>query len=136
MFIRSNMSRPTPVSLTIRDGPTDFRLGTFNNPNYATVPAINRILFDIDPSEPWTAEDGAFMVGYASAPQSAGINFFDGPWRRFGSIPGDSVTPATPRVLPDPWIGAPPGPKRWGRAVLVRADGRTATPRIREFVET
>lgn len=133
MFVRCNASRTRPSMGIIRTAPTGSSLGVFMNPRYNSFVGPGLVAFGIDSSEDWTAEDGAFMIGYVGAAPGPNRIFFKGPWRFMGAIAGNSVTPATPQVFVDPWFTTPNVFGRWGRAVLVRADGRAANPLTRAF---
>lgn len=133
MFIRSQASRPTPAFGFNRTAPTASGIGTFNNPRYSSFVGAGLVFFGIDTSEEWTTEDGAFMFGYVGAAPGPNRIFFKGPWKFFGAIAGSSTSPARPQTFPDPWNMVPNVFGRWGRAVLVRADGRAASPLVRVF---
>lgn len=118
----------------VRTAPAGSSLGTFISPRYTRFPGPGLINFLINITEPWRFESGAFIIGYVGPPQSAGTNFFAGPWRLLGIIKGDPAIPAVPTVFDDPWPAPDPGQKSWGRAVLVRADGRAANALVRPFL--
>lgn len=75
----------------------------------------------------WCGEDFGFLLVAMHRPQSPSRNFFGGPYRVAGSVPG---TVAAPAASPDATIDAPftaiEGQKTVCRARVIRADSRTS----------
>ncbi|MBA7716904.1 hypothetical protein ES703_125989 [subsurface metagenome] len=125
MFMRSNLALISSGSALVSAGPIDFSLpandesATFEY----TTGAKNDLTFD--DGAPWVSEDGAGMLIYAGMPQNNSRTFFNGPWRYFYRILGDSgappSTPSTGQVWP--WIPGI-GNKLWMKIRIHRVDGR------------
>lgn len=125
MFMRSNLARLYTNSAIVTAGPTTFSLpandesATFSY----TTGAKNSLSYD--DTMDWCSEDGAGMSIYAGIPQNTSRTFFNGPWRYFFRVLGDSgappSTPATGQVWP--WIPGI-GNKLWLKIRILRADGR------------
>lgn len=61
-----------------------------------------------DESDPWITQDGSALMLWASRPQPSTVNFFNGPYRFAGKIPGSSTVPPTsPGTLALPFPVAP-----------------------------
>jgi len=77
-----------------------------------------------DDSMEWLNEAGGAMLVYQGKPQSAGIAFFDGPWRFVDSIDGDDETaPTTPSTEPSQYV-ITAGQLAYTQFRIMRADGR------------
>ncbi len=134
MFIRCNMARRQPVSLSIRNAPTVFSHGDFSTPTVETIQFVDLILVLFTGDDAWMDEEGAFMLIQVSDGQTDGTNFFAGPFKFAGSIAGSSTAPPVAGdTLFDPFVPHALGP-RWARVRVSRADGRLSPARIFEFL--
>ncbi len=124
-YIRSNAFRAR-ASFTIVDaGPVIFELPT-QDPLYSITisEAAQQITSTYDDTLAWANETGGYLLLAHGQPQNAQRNFFAGPWRVVGAVPGvDGVPPASPSVNA---IGFPvaEGQRNWCRARIAMADGR------------
>lgn len=134
MFIRCNMPRPQPAAFSIRDAPVIFNQGQFSTPTVETVQFVDLILVLFTGDDPWQNQDGSQMLVQVSDGQSAGINFFAGPFRFAGAIPGSSTDPPVGgQTLFDPFVPHADGP-RWARVRISFSDGRLSPARIFKFL--
>lgn len=134
MYIRCNMPRGNPFQNAVDDAPVIFSHGRFSTPTVETLLLIDFILVLFTGDDTWQSEDGAFMIVQVSDGQSLGTNFFAGPFREAGRIPGDAADPPTVGVvLNDPFVPLASGP-RWARVRVSRADGRLSPARIFRFL--
>jgi len=123
-FVRSNTPRLQAGRARVDDAPTIFNTGDFTSPSFAVSEATQQVSVTFGDSDPWCDEDGSAMLIYGSRPQNPTINFFKGPYRFAGPIPGSStLPPTTPQTIAIPFA-AIEGQKTFWRAIVTRADGR------------
>lgn len=127
-YIRSNVPRAQAGLTAIDDAPTAFNLGEFTDPSFSIDTANDEVDVTFDNTDAWANEDDSSMIVFASRPQSAGINFFKGPYRLAGTIDGNSTTaPTSPAAIALPFpITA--GNKIFFQVRVSRADGRLSSP--------
>lgn len=134
MFIRCNMPRPQPVAFSIKDAPVVFNQGEFSTPTVQTIQFVDLILVLFTGDDDWQNQDGSQMLVQVSDGQSAGTNFFAGPFRFSGAIQGSSTDPPdTGQTLFDPFVPHAAGP-RWARIRVSFSDGRLSPARIVRFL--
>jgi len=130
-FIRSNAAMITAGGAMVTAGPTDLGLPagdpTFDITGLGEAAATASVVFN-DTNE-WCDEDDGFLSIFMGEPQNPTRNFFDGPWRFWQAVAGDSVAPPT---TPDGPTGSLPftaieGQKVWFQAQIIRSDGRVST---------
>ena len=128
-YVRSNSIRLFAGAATRIDaGPTVFSLPEVD-PVF-TVVGNNDNTIDIvfDATMDWIDLDDAHMMVFLGRPQSAGRNFFAGPWRYVTRLDGDAITPIT---SPEAAVAVPfaitPGQKIWAYARISYDDGRLST---------
>lgn len=127
MYVRSNNSR-IQAGLTIVDAPpTTFTLGTFTLPTVSASAATQLLSVTFTNTDDWANAVGGAMLVYVSRPQSAGINFFKGPYRYAGKISGAVSPPTSPQTFAVPFPVAA-GQKLFVQVTVSRADGRLAAP--------
>jgi len=124
-------SQADPVGLpALAAGPAIFDQGSMTPPTLTSVTAATSVaVIAFTDADPWTSEDEAAMLIYASRPQSPSVDFFKGPYRLAGVLLGDSGTPiTTPQdvTIPFPAVA---GQVVHFAAQVTRADGRLA-PRV------
>jgi len=113
----------------VLDGPTIFNRGD-EDPTIAFDVTVATQTVDVafDTNLDWVGEDDAAMLIFMSRPVSPSINFFKGPYQLAGVILGDQASPPTsPDTLSLPFACVA-GNKLFGRAVILRADGRYTSP--------
>lgn len=133
-YIRSNTARRISGFALVDDGPVIFNLG---NPPAPTDITFSQATQDVsldfpEPTPTWFSEDGAFGFGYMSRPQSAGINFFIGPYRLATPLAGDSGVPLTTPITFAAQFPFTTIQNMGMKLVVSRADGRLSTP-FRDF---
>lgn len=131
MYVRSNVPRISaiaPAQPVVDDAPTIFDLGTFTAPVIGTISeATQNVSWAFDNTDGWATEAGGAMFVYGSRPQNPSINFFKGPYRIIGTIPGADPTPPTSPQTINLAFPVVEGQKIFFRANVTRADGRLAS---------
>ena len=128
MFNRSNIPRIQNGLPIVLDAPTIFNLGDYTAPTIVSIDeALDQITLAFTDTDGWVDESDAAMLVYMSRPQSAGKNYFKGPYRLAGQILGDdTVPPTSPATINLPFPVAA-GNKVFLKVRVSRADGRLAT---------
>jgi len=128
MFIRSNAALIAAGGTLVTAAPTDMGLPP-GDPSFAVTAsaATQKLSVAFDDGFDWLDETGAFLAIYQGMPQSASRNFFGGPWRFAGAIPGDDATPPTTPAEIDPAYTLTEGQKVWCQARIIRKDSRCST---------
>jgi len=88
--------------------------------------ADKKIAVAFDNTSDWAGEEGGFLAVYQGSPRSVSHNFFGGPFRFCGAIPG-AVSPPESGVELDPAYTLTEGQKVWCEARVIRADSRCST---------
>lgn len=102
----------SPISVTVADGD----------------PASLSVTFS--PTDDWADTNDGALVIFSSRPMPATRNFFKGPFRFCGTVPGNNAIPPTsPAVIPGAF-SAQVGQRIYVRAVAINPDGRTSPPQI------
>ncbi|GAH26865.1 unnamed protein product [marine sediment metagenome] len=125
MFCRSVTAELNAGLNIVPDAPALFTLPDTDPTVSATgVGTTDIISVAFDDTMDWVDEDGAALLSYTGQPKSAGVSFFDGPWRYMDKILGDAVTaPTTPAAQTSPYnISA--DQKVYTKYRIIRADGR------------
>ena len=132
MYVRSNVPRLQAGLARVDTAPLVYNLGSFTEPTATIDTANDEIDVAFTNTDEWAGETGSAMLIYASRPQNLSINFFKGPYRFAGLIPGDDTTPPTsPSPEPLPFdVGA--GQRIFWRARVTRLDGRLSAD-FRDF---
>lgn len=132
MFVRCNVPRQISSLGIVAAGPTAFGLPSFSEPGATPSAATDMAAVTFDALNAWANEDGGALFVYASRPQPASIEYFNGPYRLAGIVEGDAMTPpSSPAAITLPF------PVEVGQAVffrfnVTRADGRlSGSVRIR-----
>lgn len=130
-FMRSNTAILALGGTLVTAGPPDLGLPP-GDPAFVVNPpsaAGQNVDVDFDDTFDWCAEDDGYLSMYMGRPQNPTRNFFDGPWRRWISIDGDTAVPITSPQVGQ--VGMPYtvvlGQKIWYKARIIRADGRCST---------
>lgn len=123
MYIRSNTPRQQAGLTSVSAGPTNFTLAALTIPTIAGVASTSIATVTYTNTDSWaTAVGGSLMLRF-SRPQSAGINFFKGPYRYGFRINGAATPPTSPGTGTMPFVGAA-GNKIFWSARATNADGR------------
>jgi len=128
-FVRSNSVIVQCGDAFLSVAPTDLLLpGADESLALSWSEATQLVSVAFDDTADWCSEDGAHLAISCGLPRNTQVNFFGGPWRFAGSIAGNSTTPPTsPATIAVPFA-VTEGQKAWGRARLIRADGRVSDP--------
>jgi hypothetical protein len=127
MYLRSNIVRTQlgqskcdagPITLTLPEQDTTFAI--------AASAATNQVTITWDHTLPWTEIPASVMGVWCGRPKLITRNFFAGPWRMMGSIPGNQTTP---QVMTCPFTLIA-GQKIWcyGRVSTGPTDSRLSEP--------
>ncbi len=97
-YVRSNTAILNAGLSVVDTAPSVFTLPEIDATIAATyVAADQEIAVAFDDTAAWAKEAGAALLVYQGAPQSPGVNFFNGPWRFadaiLGVAPGGVATP-------------------------------------------
>lgn len=131
MFIRCNLPRLqaalTPAFFV--QAPAVADIGQLGSVTGAAAAMAGTVAMGWDTADPWQDQDDAALLVYISRPVSPLINYFKGPYRFAGAIPGDSSTPpSTGTTVSSPFAMAV-GQRVFGYARATYADGRLTAPR-------
>lgn len=128
MFCRSNVPRIQAGLDPVDDGPTTYSLATMTDPSCAIDTANDELDVTYDNSDPWAIADGGALLVLCSRPQNPTINYFKGPYRFAGSVPGDTMTPPTsPTAISLPFAVVAGQVIFWSIRAT-DADGRLSSP--------
>lgn len=131
MYVRSNVPRISaiaPAQPVVDDAPTIFDLGTFTAPVVGVVSeATQNVSWAFTNTDGWAIEAGGARFVYGSRPQNPSVNFFKGPYRMIGTVPGADPTPPTSPVTMLLAFPVVEGHKVFFRCNITRADGRLAS---------
>jgi len=123
-IVRSQMENSKcdagPATLTLVESDPSFSVAA-----YASTQKLN-IVHDV--ALPWCGIPASILGIYQGQPQGATRNFFNGPWKKVGPIPGNAVSP----TLMDPPFTLVTGQKVWvyGRIATGPTDSRIGPPII------
>lgn len=127
-YCACNVPRIQSSLSVVDNGPTTFTLATLTPPVGTITAAGTTASFAYTNTDGWANEVGGALLIYASRPQSAGINFFAGPYRYAGKVAGAATPPTSPAVITLPFPSGPTGSKQFFQVRSVRADGRISAP--------
>lgn len=128
-YIRSNMILSQSDFSLVDDGPVIFELPA-QDPTMAILASETdeEIEIEFDNLMDWANETGAYFVIFQGMPQNAQRNFFAGPWRLLGYIPGNDITPPTSPASAPVVFAIFQGQRQWIYARIIRKDGRLSEP--------
>lgn len=122
-FIRSNAPRVISGIARIDAAPTILNLAAAElELAVSASEATQQLTINGDGAAPWVGEADAWQFCYMGQPQSAGINFFGGPYRLATAIPG-AGPPPFPAVVAAPFTIVA-GQRIWVRTRIARGDAR------------
>ena len=124
-YVKSNVAAMNASLAAVLDGPAIFTLpGEDTSFDSAISEATQLLSITFDDARAWVDEDESGMIIQMGIPQNDSIEFFDGPWRHAGTIPGDGTTaPTTPATIAVPFPVVA-NQKVWTRGRIFRNDGR------------
>lgn len=127
MFIRSNTIILQHGNAMIAPGPTSLSMYPSDAAFVVTASAATQLLtiaFTVFPTMSWCDHPNAFMELYMGRPQVVTRNFFNGPYRHTGSIPGSHAPPLTSPKTMTAVFTLIQGQKIWVAARILEDDGR------------
>jgi hypothetical protein len=128
-FIRQNLPRLYFGLQPVLRAPSIHRLPAFGMPTLVGRVFIQTVQIYFDDAHPWVTEDNAGLMVVSSPERPTTVNFYKGPYRKAGLIPGSSTNPPTsPYNLPTPFPYTV-SHHAFARVRVTRADGRLSTPR-------
>lgn len=98
-FIRGNSLELQQTNAMVANGPAILSLPP-TDPIFAiTASAATQLIsVSFDNTLDWASQPNAFMALFMGRPQLNTRNFFNGPWRRTGAIPGNPIPPTSPQT--------------------------------------
>ncbi len=126
-YVACNSLRMQAGLSVVDDGPVVFGMASLSDVSAAVTASDDTAAITFVNTDAWATAVGGALLVYSSIGKSPAINFFDGPYRYAGKIPGAAVAPTSPAdvVLPD---NLAENQKVFLRAVAVLADGRISSP--------
>lgn len=131
MFSRCNMARQVAGLNYIATPPTTMTMAGLTPPTIVSATGSSGVLsIGFNNTDLWAATVNGQLFVFVSQPQSAGVNFFKGPFRYAGRISGAATAPTSPQPItsPFPFVA---GNKIFARFVASNADGRLSADLIR-----
>jgi len=125
-YVKCNVPRRQIVAPAIDAAPTIFARESLTEPSFEVTAATDIASVVYDNTDGWAGEVGGYLLCYFSRPVNPSINFFKGPYRFAGTVPGAVVPPTSPDPINLPFPVAV-GNKVFGRFVAVGSDGRTSS---------
>jgi len=124
-YLRSNLLSVRADSVIIDAPPTIFELPEADPTFAVSISAATQLItVTFAATAAWNNETGGHMFIEMGKPQNAQRNFFNGPWRYVGQIPGETGTPLpSPQTKPCAFVAAA-GQHIWAYARIERKDGR------------
>ena len=129
-FVRTNSARLQNGLGVLDSAPSILDLGAQDPTMVATYDsAAGSLSLAFDDTLDWASESSAFASISMGQPANSASSFFNGPWRHFGTLLGNSAAPLTsPQVLTDA-----PYPMGAGQGIntkvrIQRGDGRYTEP--------
>jgi len=124
-FTRSNMLLVQSDLPTVDNGPVIFELPAQDATLSINASQIDEeIEVEFDNTMDWAKETGAYMFVFQGSPQNAQRNFFAGPWRLLGQIPGNDITPPSVPAAFNIVFPITRYQRQWLYARIIRKDGR------------
>lgn len=124
-FIRSNTAIINAGLDVVDDAPAIFTMPVADPTVAVTYVAATQLMSVVfDETADWVKEVGAALLVYQGAPQSAGVNFFNGPWRFCKAILGVTSTGASSPDSAASVYTIAVGQKDTVQFRVLRADGR------------
>lgn len=122
-YVAANQPRLSAGKATVASGPTIFTLADLTPITITGVASTSIATVTFTNSDLWATLVGGFLNLQFSRPQSAGINYFKGPFRQGFTINGAVSPPTSPATGTMPFVGAAGNQVFW-QARAMNADGR------------
>jgi hypothetical protein len=126
-FIRANTPRTQAGITVLETAPTNYNLGSYTAPTISSAQDDDSVSMGFTNTDAWCNATGGYMLYFGGLPQSAGRNFFKGPYRYMGKTTGSATPPTSPEALTSAYaLGL--GNKLWVMARCIQIDGRLSQP--------
>lgn len=133
MYIRCNAPRVRAGLAPVDAGPTTFTNAALSviSIDSITTGSVGTAEVDVafNNADAWAGAVGGALLVQVGIPQSAGVNFFAGPFRLGGIVAGAAVPPTSPVSIASPFPIAA-GQRLYIRARASAADGRLSAAQI------
>ena len=128
-YLRSNIPLVQQVQAPVDAGPTIFEVPEADPVFSVSISEATQIATCVyDDTLAWDNETGGFLILFMGSPQNPQRNFFAGPWRTMGVVPGVTGAPVASPVLATCTFAATQTQRVWCYARIARADGRISSP--------
>ena len=132
-FVRLNQRRQITAFGWIDMPPTELSQPTITATVVKRTPGSGVLSVVFSQQDEWATQPGARFFVFTGVAQSAGINFYAGPFRRATIVHGSTpIPPVLPHAFADPY-GLQTAPRCWFRAYCQLADGRVSVDHIIEM---
>lgn len=126
-FVRSMVPRIQAGLAIVNAGPMEYILPTMTLPTVTVASAPAAINVTFTNADAWANEAGGALLVYCSRPQMPSVNFFAGPYRYCGKIPGATPTPPTSPAAVTPAFAPVADMVTHVAMRITRADGRLSS---------
>jgi len=82
----------------VDDAPTTFDRGDFTT-TVATLSEASGLSLAYTNGDDWASEVGSYLLVFQGKPTNPSRNFFKGPWRLIGTVPGAATPPTSPLTV-------------------------------------
>ena len=133
MYLRQYVLRAQTGQTQITTNPTSnglSNLSALTVSQHLTQDAVD-IVFNN--TNAWATTTGGFLAVYQSAPKGPTNNFFKGPYKFLGVLPGNTATPPTSPFFATSLYPLESGQRYFFRAIAVDATGRLSAPVTFQF---
>lgn len=127
-YLRSNAARLAAGLAIVQNGPSTLVLPSTDNGLAAEGDVSDaEISVDFANTGGWASASGGGLAVYMGFPVNPTREYFNGPWRFLGLIPGAGSPPASPFVFDDLPFPMATGQRIYIRARVLTPDGRAST---------
>lgn len=136
-YLRSNAARLAAGLPIINTGPTTLVLPPTDN-GFAAEGDVSDSEIDVSFSNTggWASAVGGGLAVYMGFPVNPTREYFNGPWRYLGTIPGAAMPPASPYTFTDLPFTMTTTQRIYLRARVIMPDGRCSTFQQTSFLPT
>jgi len=124
MFLRQHVSRYQTGQTPITVGPSTMGLSGLNDLAVAQHLAQDAYDVSYDPASEWAITTGGYMAVYQSPPKSPTVNFYKGPFKFAGVLPGSTGAPPASPFFVGSLYALVSGQRYFLRVIAVDSEGR------------
>ena len=124
-YVKMNTIRKLAPEAGVDNAPTTFTMAALTEPIFTVASATDLASVAFVNTDSWATGVLGSLLCFFSRPQSAGINFFKGPYRFAASIPGAVIPPTSPQNIGLSFPCAA-GNKIFAKFVATDLDGRVS----------